>query len=81
MHATNFSNNPIETKQQFNLSFEIVKKKTITRAISRKFMFVLFSLFLNTPGTSQYEPRRLRFVAGKTSKVTKRYQRRYEYRA
>lgn len=27
MHATNFSNNPIETKQQFNLSFEIVKKK------------------------------------------------------
>lgn len=78
----NFSNNSIETKQQFNLSFEIVKKKKDDNKSNFTEIYVRsFSLFLNTPGTSQYEPHRLRFVAGKTSKATKRYQRRYEYRA
>lgn len=77
----NFPNNPIETKQQFNLSFEIVKKKVDNTSNFTEIYVHSFSLFLNTPGTSQYEPHRLRFVVDKTSKVTKRYQRRYEYRA
>lgn len=80
----NFPNDTIETKQQFNLSFEIVKKKEKKDDNTSNFTEIYvhsFSLFLNTPSTSQYEQYRLRFVAGKTSKVTKRYQRRYEYRA